>query len=441
MAAVNNDKTTAAGLFKRVYKDLREIIPEGHVGLELFPHTDKVKMGEKIMFPVVLSNENGLSVGDGSQITFADAQAGTIKQAELQSYEYFLSSGILTKALADSAAGGEAAVKAASKHVVNSNLKSLMRFLENDVFYGRDQYGIGRVSYDTMTFRGATLTAGAGTVGGVTFATGGVNTSAKKILIAPADQAPGLFMGSEGLEVEEWQSSNDTLVSGKTGKIVSYDVDNGILEVDFTPTAASAAGSHYLVIKAKGKSTSFLGTKGILSTSGSLFGIVNTTYKMWKGNSVAITGKLTWKKILPSLSLACAKGLESDATIVVSFEGWANLLADIEALRSVDSSFSPDKLKQGARNLEFSFLNGNIAVKPCRFVRRGDAFILAKGQLHRYGSSDIALKVPGIDDGDLLVKPITTNVFVFRSYADQAVFIDHPAQNVYISGIDPESAT
>lgn len=439
MAAVINDKNTAAGLFKRVYKDLREIIPEGHVGLELFPHSDKVKMGEKIMFPIVLSNENGLSCGDGSQITFADAQAGTIKQAELQSYEYFLSSGILTKALADSAAGGEAAVKAASKHVVNSNLKSLMRFLENDVFYGKDAYGIGRVSYETKTFRGATLTAGAGTVGGVTFATGGVDTTNNKILINTSDQAPGLFMGCEGMEVEEW--SGDAIVSGKTGYVKSYDVDNGILEVSFTPTAASGASSHYLVIKAKGRDTSFLGAKGILSTSGTLFGIVNTTYKMWKGNSVAITGKLTWKKILPSLSLACAKGLESDATIVVSFEGWANLLADIEALRSVDSSFSPDTLKQGARNLEFSFLNGKITVKPCRFVRRGDAFILAKGQLHRYGSSDIALKVPGIDDGDLLVKPITTNVFVFRSYADQAVFIDHPAQNVYISGIDPESAT
>jgi len=444
MAVVNNSVTSAAGLFKKVYGDLKDILPEGYVALELFKFDERKKAGSLIAIPVVTTAENGVTFGDGGQVTFADAQAGSVKEAQVTPYECFISSGILTSALSRSAKEGESSVKKASATVVKNNLKSHMRFLEQAAMYGQDTVGLGSLSYDTVTFRGATLTAGACTVGGVTFATGGVNTSAKKVLIAVGQQSSGIWLGSEGMEVEEWTAGAVVAGGASSGKVVSVDLHNGIIELDFTPTAASGANSHYLVLKQCGLSGMMAGVKKILTNASTLFNINAAAVSLFRGVQATISGKLTWAKLMDKLSIACNQGLSSDVTIIVLFESWATLLAEQSALRSYDQSYDPSELSNGAKSLSFSFINGAVMVKPSRFCRRGDAFIISNDGAHRYGSCDVSMKVPGLDslsDGSMLQQPVTTNVFVFRSYSDQAIFMDAPAQNVYISGINPESAS
>ena len=88
----------------------------------------------------------------------------------------------------------------------------------------------------------------------------------------------------------------------------------------------------------------------------------------------------------------------------------------------------------------FKSINGTIEIMPSRFVRRSDAFSFASGDWRRVGSSDVTMKIPGVDDGELIQKPITTNAFVFRSYSDQALICLAPSQSLYLSGIDPLSA-
>ncbi len=433
MAQVNADLTVVSGLLKKVWGNLRDVLPEGYVMLkDVAPFEEKKKAGSSIEVPMILTAENGVSCGDGSQITFADAQAGVIKAASVTPYELFVSSGILTAVLSRAAAEGEQAVKQASKQVIKNNVKSHMRFAEHFALYGQDAKGIGAVNY----------TAQAETVNGIVL-TAGINASSKWIRIAKDSFAPGIFLGSEGMEVEEIITSSGAVAdSGSaTGKIVAVDLSNRMVQVSFTPIGTSGADTHFLRIKSAGASSSMIGAKNILVNASTLFGLNAATYGLLKGSQVGLAStKLTFSKLIAAISVACDSGLDTDVLCVVSNKTWGNLMTEQAALRNYDSSYKVNEAVNGAEGIVFHGVNGSITIKPSRFVRLGDAFVFEVGAWKRYGSTDITLKLPGMGD-DFVVMPSTTNVFTMRSYSDAQIFCDAPARSVYISGIDPDSAT
>jgi hypothetical protein len=308
-----------------------------------------------------------------------------------------------------------------------------MRFAEHFALYGQDGYGIGAVNY----------TAQAETVNGIEL-TAGVNTSSKWIRIAKDSFAPGIFLGSEGMEVEEIVYSGGAVAGqggSATGKIVAVDLSNRMIQVDFTPVGTSGAGSHFLRIKSAGASSSMIGAKKILTNAGSLFGLSAASYGLLKGSQVGLaSGKLTFAKLIAAISVACDSGLDTDVICVVSNKTWGNLMAEQAALRNFDSSYKVNEAVNGAEGIVFHGVNGSITVKPSRFVRNGDTFVFEVGAWKRYGSTDITLKLPGMGD-DFVVMPTTTNVFTMRSYSDTQVFCDAPARSLYISGIDPDAAS
>lgn len=445
MAVTNTTPTSVAGLFKIVYADIKDLLPQGFLFQEFAPFEEGEKAGASIVYSIELSHENGITLAgsSGDVVTFNDAQAGVNKQATITPCEMFLTTGISTAALSRSN-GDKAAFKKASQSRVKKNLKSHQRFVEHLCFYGQDTYGIGRVGYFTGTWQGVSFTNGGGALNGITF-TAGVNTTSKHILLNPADIASGLWLGSEGMEVRERIIGGAVAASGAaSGKVVSYNAKYGIVEVDFTPVAASAAASHCLeLLNQNGASgNDFLGAKGILTKSGSLFGISNAVYGIWKGTEVTLASvKLTFARLIDAIIDACNYGLDTDVTCMTSFESWADLMTEQAALRHYDSSYKPTDAVNGTNGITFHSVNGSITVKPTRNVRRSDTFILAHGDWKRVGSTDITMRVPGVDDGQLLQAPTTQNVFNFRSYSDQAVICLAPARSVYISGIDPSSAS
>ena len=444
MAAVNSSLTTISGLFRRKYTDLSDVLPKGFPMQECVKVATGVKDGESIQVGVQLSHENGVSfAGSDSAITFNDAQSGVIKQASINSVEQFVSTGILTSALSKAANQGEQAFEAATKNRVAANIKSHMRFREHVMLYGRDAGGIGRVSYSDATFRGVDFTDGTGTIGGITF-TNGVNVTSKHILLNPDDIASGLWLGSEGLEVQQIITSSGAVAdSGSAaGKVVSVDIRNGIVKVDFTPVAATGESSHHLALIGQTSSLEMIGAKKILTNTGSLFGIDASVYSLWAGSNKAITGKLTFEKLTSAIEEACDMGLDRDVEVQVPFETWSDLLNEQSALRDYDSSYDPSKVSNGAEKIEFYFVNGKIRVVPNRFVRRSEVFILADNDWNLYGAAtDIGMKVPGADGEDLIVQPITSNVYTFRSYSASQVFCHAPRRSLLLTGINPEATS
>ena len=442
----NSTPTSLSGLFKKVYVDkIKDLLPKGFPMSEMIKFEERFKNGSSIQVPVNLTHENGITLGGqgSSEVTFESAKTGIIKQAEVVPYELFLSSGILTAVLSRATSQGPQSFEAASKNRVKANIKSHQRLREHFMVYGQDENGIGRDADGfSGSWGGATITDGDGsiTADGVTYTfVSGVDVSNKAILLNPADLASGILLGSEGLEVQQLNASTDAVLTADMA-IVSVNTTLGIVTFDKAPDATDVESK--LVITGQEESLEMAGAKKILTNTGSLFGINASTYSLWKGTVYDVdSGKLTFEKIIDAVSKACDRGLDSDVVCLVSHASWADLISEQAALRNYDSSFSPDESANGSKGLKFHFVNGSITIKASRFIRRADAFILNENDWHLYGSSDISMKVPGLEDNELLQKPINSNVFVFRSYSDSVLFCDRPSASVYLKNIDPDAAS
>lgn len=242
--------STVLNLFKKVYGDLTDLVPQGYPVLEMIPFSEAAKVGESYNEAVVLTNENGWTLGGsaGDVFDINPARAGSVQQATIAPYVSVLSSVVPWSVLSRSSAGNSAkAFASGTKTVVKNNLKSHMKLLEILAMYGQATALLGYVSYATATYRGVSFTTGTGTLtntafGSVAF-TNGINAAGKYILFAPGSWASGIWVGSEGAAVNQVDANGVVVASGS---VVGYDSANGILKVDFTPVAASSTTSHRL---------------------------------------------------------------------------------------------------------------------------------------------------------------------------------------------------
>jgi hypothetical protein len=281
------------------------------------------------------------------------------------------------------------------------------------------------------------FTNGGGTLNGVTF-TAGVNTSSKHILLAPGQFASGIWVGMEGVKVKQINASGTVVAEGK---LVAVESDYGYIEVDFTPVAATSTTSHRLCFEGMEGDNEMVGVHKILSTSGTLFGINNSTYRLFRGNTASVGGLLTFTKLNTYIaSLVNAGGLEGDVDFYVNPRSWGTLNSNESALRDYDSSYKSSKAENGFEDIVYYTQTGKLTFKAHRLVKEGDAFGLHLPSWSRSGSAEISFKVPGLDKE--IIFPLENQAaWAFRSYADQYVFCHEPAKNLLLTGINDEATS
>lgn len=448
MAQVSNDAILQ--MFKKVYGEVSDLLPEDYPLAKEIPFSQKQKVGDRYVEAVVLTNENGWTLGGSGMDAFEinPAVAGAVKQAEVQPYISLLASVVPFGVLSRSAGGGEKAFLDGTKHIVKNNLKSHGKLLEILRLYGQSPALLGYVSYASATYRGVSLTNGGGalTVNGtsVTF-TAGVNTSSKHILLAPGEFAAGIWVGSEGAIVQQVDASG--VVVGE-GALVEVDAEKGVLKVDFTPVAASSTTSHRLCFKGMAEAKEMVGIHKIMATqTGSLFGINTNQYSIWKGTTINnASAKFTLKNLQDGVALAVNRaGLggegegSGDLDIYVNPRTWATLITTESGLRAYDSSYSPAKAETGAESIVFHHQAGKAMIKTHRMLKEGHVMGLHKGDWSRSGSAEISFKVPGIDKE--VIFPLENQAaWAFRSFADQYIFCNAPAKSIYWTGVNDEAA-
>jgi hypothetical protein len=206
--------------------------------------------------------------------------------------------------------------------------------------------------------------------------------------------------------------------------ISAIDHDNKAITVTghATDIAALAAADVYFL---KGQYAN--GQYGIhyqLDTSGSVFGINNSTYALWKGNEYAVGGALTVSKVLKASAKAVSKGgLDEDCVLVCSPVTFENMNSDIAALRSQDSSYKSEKSEQG--------VNGIIAHPFCM---EGYAYLIPKKALRKVGATDITFGTPG-KDGDAFELLESVAAYQLTGRYSFQMFVNAPAKCVLLSGI------
>ncbi len=400
--AANNTLDTLNGLFKSVYADqLQDLIPDGVKLLGKIPFSKRDSIGLAYNQPVVLGMEHGVTFASATEDAFTlnDAVAGQIKNAEVKSTQLLLRS-VLGYASASRSAGGDAkAFKSATKFLVGNMLRSVTKKLEIEMLYGQ-------VGYATLAQTGAQTV----------------------IEIPDAQWAPGIWAGAENMpiDIREADGSNSRV------RIISaVDFENRTITVTASVTLVAAD-----VIYHKGAyGKEFAGIHKIITNTGELFGISAADYSLWKGNTYdAASASLSFEKLQNAVSKAVEKGLDSDVTVIVNPEVWSDLLNDQAALRMFDSSYSPAKMENGAKEIKFHGQNGMIEVIPSIYCKRGFAYVLSMDEWMRIGSTEVTFNRPG-KGGEFFRDVENLAGYELRCYTDQCVFSHAPGKNVLIENI------
>jgi hypothetical protein len=434
--SVSNNQ--AIELFKTVYGNMHDLVPDDQLLAKDIPWDEGSKVGDSFKEDVVLGDEVGITFGGSAQEAFEinPAISGAVRQTEVVPYVSILPS-ILPFATISRSLGDEKAFFQATKFITQNNLKSHNRLKEVARIYGQSTQGLGTVSYASATYRGVALTNGGGTINGITF-TAGINAAGKHILLAPGQFASGHWVGKTGIKVKQVLVSDGSVVA--SGKLVAVNSKFGYITVDFTPVAASSVGSHKLVYDGWENQGEMTGIQSILSTVGTLFGVDNNRFSLFRGNAVTNGGKkLTLRRVNEYIADAVnGAGLEGELTLYCNPRSWATMSSDEASLRVYDKSYNESQAKNGFMDLEYYSQNGKLTVKSHRGVKEGDAFILSLDCWKRSGSAQVGFKVPGIE-GDL-IKPLENQAgYQFKSFSDEYCFSYQPGHNIYISGINDES--
>lgn len=427
--------------FKRVYGDLQNLLPEDFPLAKSIPFSQKQKVGEKYIEAVALTAETGITLGGSSMVAFElnPAVAGAVQQAEVIPYSSVLSSLVPWGVMSRSAGGGDKAFFDATKYVVKNNLRSHGRFMEIFRLYGQAASLLGYVSYYSGTYRGSALVNGTGTVNGIAF-TNGVNTSTKQILFGQGSNAAGIWVGMEGVIVQQVATATSTVVA--EGKMVAYDPEYGILTLDVTPVAATSLTSHAIGFKGQAEVKEFVGAQKILSTTGTLFGISTSAYSLWKGTTFDCLGqKFSLRKLQDGTAAAVNRGaLDGDVEVHVNPRTWATLITTESGLRVYDKSYTPAEAENGFESITFYTQSGKAVVKANPRVKEGDAFAFHLEDWSRSGSAEVSFQVPGIDK-EVIYPVENMAAYAFRSYSDQYMFCHAPAKSIYFYNINDESAS
>lgn len=433
----------AIEIFKEVYGNHENLLPDSTHLAKLMPFSEKGKVGDSFIEDVTLSFESGFTLSDSTDaFDLNPARAGVVKQAKVTPYICVLPSLLPWAMMSRSAGAGKKAFFDATKYIISNNLRSHYHVLEVLRLYGRSTKKLGYVSYATQDYRGASFTAGSGTLtlkDGSTLAfSNGINAASKAILLRPGDFASGIWVGMEGVKVNQIDA-NDAIVASGTLKGVNADL--GYITVDFTPVAATSTTSHRLCWDGMQSSKEMVGVHNILSNTGTLFNIPTADYSLWQGNVVDVQGKRLSMGVFQDGVAAMINrgGMDGDLDVYVNGRTWADLATGESNLVRHDNKYKPGEFSNGGKSITFYSQNGSATFHSHRCVMEGDAFALQKDCWTRSGSQEASFQIDGMAQ-DIIFALENQAGYAFRSYSDQYVFCRRPADNILFKNINDESA-
>jgi hypothetical protein len=404
------------GLFKETYADgVENLIPESAKLTKIFEFIEKDKeLGQRYRQPVIVSQEHGISYAapDSGAFELEDHVAMQMQDAQVVGSQMLLRSALSYDSAARAASSKKAFVKSTDLLIKNM-MESLTKRLEISLLHG--QSGLG-----------------------VKVASANINATSTRITISAASFAAGIWAGMENAKIQFYLVSGDTLVSSGADsvfEISSVDIENRQLVLVGTSTGITAldsAGDANVYFKGA-KAGEMSGLRKIIQNTGSLFNINATTWNLWKGNSVTVSGQLTMGKLLSAVSKAVQRGLDEKVVVLVNPDTWANLASDLSALRRFDSSYDRKKAENGFEALTYHGQNGEIEIHSYNLVKAGEAFVVPPKRVKRIGAQDLSFKTPGMSD-EIFLHLSNRAGFELRLYTDQCVFVETPARCVYLSG-------
>lgn len=374
-------------------------------------------VGNKYHMPVVLTHEHGVTMAGPSAGAFSlnAPVASVLKDATIEGTQVLLRSRLDYESAAR-AANTKASFGQATELLVKNMLESISKRLEIMMLYGRK--GIAVVNAN--------------------------NGGATTFVVSAVSWAPAIWAGMEGAKIDITDSAVSAYSSSGSATNIS------VSSVAFATRTVTMGTSltllatdivwFYGAVTPGGSPTynEFYGLDGIIQETSSLFGITNSTYNMFQGNTSDLSSAaMTVTNILAALLPSIGKGLMKDVVLICSPKGFQNLvnpLVDPKAsTASTNTQVGATRLdRKGGASLELGSSSakimgnqGTIEIVPHLFCKDGDAFVVPMEHLKRVGATDVTFNTPGRGDEFFLQLPDNAG-FELRVYANQALFVETP---------------
>lgn len=404
LMAQTNTASTLDGLYKSVYGENGpiELLPDMAIIQSMINFNSAQRTGKSYEVPVVVSQSQGFSYGlADATITLNTEVAATLKNVSVKGAQ-IVGQASLNYDAASRSVGSKQAFMESAHLVVKDLFESHGRKLEMSLLYGSS--GIATVA----------------------------SLSSQDIVLTAASFADGLFIGAEGMKIDVYQADKTTVrqagltisaVNPSTYTLTVVGTTTGVASTDVVFVAGSNGNECY-------------GIDAIISNTGSMFGVDAAAYSLWKGSSYSCgSAALTMAKVLSGAAQAIARGgLSRDAVLLVHPSSWNNLNADQAGLRQ----YADDKNSaiNGFEKIDYRGPNGKISVIAHPMVKRGEAFLFDPKNMKRVGSQDISSQTPGKSE-EIFLHSQTLSAYILRTYSNQAILCEKPAQCVKFTAIVP----
>lgn len=410
--AVDNENE----MFKVVYaKEIADARTEVEVLQKMYPMEADKTLGKEFSVPVALTAEAGVTYQSSDQPAAINAAIGAVtKEAKLSGCSVFINGAVTRKAISSSMKSA-AAFKRATAYKVYNMLESGKERLEWELLYGQDVRGVGVL----------------GSVSG--------SSTTRTWTITVDSFSPGLWSGKSGTQLDVYDTTGVTKRNTLAPVVVvSANVDRGVRTISVSGNATdltSIVATDVLWFGGQ-KAQQCVGLKNIASqTTGTLFNIDVATYDLFRGNTHAIGGAISYDGVMNGVSKAVSRGLRGEAVLFLSAETWTPLAKEVKELQQFTNGSQADEAVLGTESIKIKYARGTIEVMAHPLVRLGDGLLFQKDVLDRVGSSDLTFDPEG--NSQYFFDVPNTNYKSIILSADQALFCYKPSRTLYFSGITP----
>lgn len=414
---------TAEGLAKKVYSELKNLQPECSVIVQRSPIDSSLKnAGDGYQIPVLLQPPNSLTyVGSSpTQTTLLTGRPMVIGQATCQAYETDLQENTPWSVLTRLDAKNEAAVESYLAMLISAIMRVMNTRHEASCLLGWQ--GLGTVS----------AVSGSASAGVITF--------------TAATWRPGLWWAvGPGATFDSFTGATK---NNATAAIVLVGVSTTAYTINITcgGTLGSeiAAGDVFYfegVTTDPTTTSTFTEMPGLItqaSTSGTSMGLSNTTYPNWSSNTDSVGGVITPDVLEVYFGVLRNRQQEGKLTAYMPENTWRSILSQVQSLRYLDSSYSADDQKVGAKKVTISTARfSNVELVIHSMLANAEMYIQCDDNVKRVGSREPSFGVPNTINpgGDKLLMINGTNAAIAYGTVDAAIINKVPSTAYYLSGI------
>lgn len=376
-----------------------DLLPSSSILQKLFPLSMEV-IGRSLNVPVLVKSSQGATYPNGGVVSYADDVPATFVEASISPYEIIMHD-YLSLTDASAMAASEAAYRRGSAQIFKQLLDSHGFRAELALLYGSSVNGLMAVS----------------------------SVSSQVITITDASWSPSLARKLVGAKLEAFTTGG----TQHDGTFTVASVNLSAKQLTVTGTISSVVANDCLFFLGS-RLKDGVGVDAIATNTGTLQGISASSYPDWAGQAYAVGSvQLNRQKALAAAALSYGAGYEGDLYLLCSIEA-AQILADNESVLVQHNGSDKEKVN-GASEIRWLGVGGDIVVVPHPYVKNGEAFLVPKDAFEVVGRAKPGIKIPGSDPAELFILSETKTAFKLQSYSNMTCFSSQPNAIVKLTGV------